>query len=260
MKVYALFNLKGGVGKTASAVNLGWFAAQDGLRTLVWDLDPQGATSYYFRIKPELAGGRKALAASPRSAELASRIRGTDFEDLDVLPADFSLRKLDLALDAAKKSRKRLGRWLSLLEAAYERVILDCPPSLSVVSENVFEAADALLVPTIPTPLSLRTLEQIDHHLDRRGISRLRLLPFLSMVDRRKQMHRAIGELASLEGFDFRLAEEFLPTRIPYSSLVEQMGVHRMPLGAFAPRREPTLAFESLWRDVEVRVGAPDPE
>lgn len=253
MKVYALFNLKGGVGKTTSAVNLAWFSAKDGLRTLVWDLDPQGAASFYFRIKPELVGGRKALVASHKAEELASRIRGTDFESLDLLPADFSLRKLDLALGAAKKSKKRLAGWLELLEPDYDRVILDCPPSLSLVSENVFEVADALLVPTIPTPLSLRTLEQLDHHLHRRGATHLRLLPFLAMVDRRKQMHREIGALSELEGYDFRFSEEFLPASIPYSSLVEQMGVHRMPLGAFAPRREPTLAYESLWRDIESR-------
>ncbi|MGZ4960500.1 MAG: ParA family protein, partial [Methylomonas sp.] len=90
MNVLAVYSIKGGVGKTASAVNLAYTAARNGYRTLVWDLDPQGASSYYFRIKPKIKGGSKDLITGKR--ELEGLIKGTDFENLHLLPADFSFR------------------------------------------------------------------------------------------------------------------------------------------------------------------------
>ncbi len=163
MKVLATYNIKGGVGKTATAVNLAYLAAREGAPTLVWDLDPQGAASFYFRIKPRIKGGGKRLVAG--KSELEDCIRGTDYEDLDLLPADFSYRNMDLFLEQAKKPTHRLRKLLEPLAGEYDYVFLDCPPSISLVSENVFYAADAVLVPTIPTPLSLRTFRQIKKFL-----------------------------------------------------------------------------------------------
>ena len=156
MKVFALYNIKGGVGKTAGAVNLSYLCARGGARTLLWDLDPQGAATFYFRVEAHVAGGGKKLVR--RKSEVAELIRGTDYEGLDLLPADFSYRHLDLDLEAAGKPRKRLGRVLRDLEDDYDYAFLDCAPSISLASEAIFAASDVLLVPTIPTPLSLRTL------------------------------------------------------------------------------------------------------
>ena len=96
MSVVACYHLKGGVGKTAAAVNLGHRFAERGARTLVWDLDPQGATTFYFRVKPKVKGGVQTLLRRSRDARRA--IRGTDYEGLDLLPADFSARHLDAVL------------------------------------------------------------------------------------------------------------------------------------------------------------------
>ena len=101
MKILATYNIKGGVGKTATAVNLGYLAARDGYRVLLWDLDPQAATSFLFRIRPRVKGGGKALIRGTRTIDDA--IKATDFDRLDLLPADFTYRNLDLVLDAAKK-------------------------------------------------------------------------------------------------------------------------------------------------------------
>ena len=154
-KVLAAYNIKGGVGKTSAAVNLATLAAHDGNPTLLWDLDPQGASTYLFRVKPKIKGGGEKLVRGKTPAD--GQIKGTDTERLDLLPADFSYRHMDLALDGAKSNR--LNRVIKPLD--YEYVFLDCPPSISLVSENVFEAADALLVPIIPATLSSRTLEQL---------------------------------------------------------------------------------------------------
>ena len=107
MKVLASYNIKGGVGKTATAVNLAHLAAAEGARVLVWDLDPQGATSFYFRVKPKVKGGSRGLVRGKRALDDA--VKGTDFDHLDLVPADFSYRNMDLELDATKKPTRRLA-------------------------------------------------------------------------------------------------------------------------------------------------------
>jgi len=255
VKVLALYNIKGGVGKTASAVNLAYLAALEGHRTLIWDLDPQGAASFYFRIKPRIQGGGDRLIKKKNRGRLGRHVRGTDFEGLDLVPADFSYRHLDLALDAKKKPTRRLARLLEPLAGEYRYVFLDCAPSISLTSESIFAASDLLLVPTIPTPLSVRTLVQLDRHLHREGPPGLRALPFLCMVDRRKTLHRSGEELIRASGHDYRRTDPPLATPIPYASLVERMGVERMPVAAFAPTSAPARAYAELWREIAGRVG-----
>jgi cellulose biosynthesis protein BcsQ len=190
MKKIATYNIKGGVGKTSTAVNLSYIAAQSGYKTLVWDLDPQGASSYYFRVKPKVKGGSKELIAGKR--ELDGLIKATDFENLDLLPADFSFRNLDLVLDARKKPTQQLKRLLAPLTKEYDFIFLDCPPNISLLSEAVFEASDVLLSPIIPTTLSLRTLEQLKKYIKNNKLHHIQMIPFFSMADRRKKMHREI--------------------------------------------------------------------
>src|ERR1700721_1854934 len=108
-KVIATYNIKGGVGKTSAAVNLAYLASQAGHPTLIWDLDPQAASTYLFRVRPKVEGGGRGL-----------------------------------------------------LRADYDYIFLACPPSISLVSEAVFEASDALLVPVIPATLSSRAYEQLE--------------------------------------------------------------------------------------------------
>jgi cellulose biosynthesis protein BcsQ len=251
MRVLATYNIKGGVGKTASAVNLAYLSARGGSRTLVWDLDPQGAASFYFRIKAKLKGGGKRLVRG--DSHLPSHIRGTDYPMLDLLPADFSYRKLDLQLKKTGKPRKRLSRLLQPLAGSYDTLFLDCGPGISLVAEAVFTAADALLVPIVPTTLSVRALEQLRRHLRKMDSSQPRLLPFFCMVDRRRSLHRETcrADAVAVPGL--------LRTEIPYSSIVERMGVHRSPLAMFASRSAAAKAYEALWREiVSVLEAGPD--
>src|SRR5580698_8925938 len=157
--VLATYNIKGGVGKTSAAVNLAYLAARGGARTLLWDLDPQAASTFLFRVKPKVRGGAGKLVRL--KSEVSELIKGTDYERLDLLPADFSYRHMDLALDSFKRPTRRLEKVLAPLADDYDYVFLDCPPSISLVSESVFEAADALLVPIIPATLSARTFDQL---------------------------------------------------------------------------------------------------
>ncbi|RMG44716.1 MAG: ParA family protein [Acidobacteria bacterium] len=247
MIVFATYNIKGGVGKTATAVNLAYLSARDGVRTLLWDLDPQGAASFYFRIRPRVEGAGEDLACGRLPA--AELVRATDFEDLDLLPADLSYRHLDLALATTAAPAGQLRSLLEPLEAEYERVFIDCAPSISLVSESLFRAADVLLVPTIPTTLSLRTLEQLEDHLERDGPARPPLLlPFFCMVDRRKALHRVIRARARAA------SPRFLRSEIPYSSVVEQMGVYRAPVPVFARNSAQARAYEELWLEILSRL------
>jgi cellulose biosynthesis protein BcsQ len=242
MNVLAIYSIKGGVGKTSSAVNLAYTAARNGYRTLIWDLDPQGASSYYFRIKPKIKGGSKNLIAGKR--ELDDLIKGTDFENLDLLPADFSFRNLDLVLDTKKKPTQQLKKLLKPLAEEYDFIFLDCPPNISLLSEAVFEAADILLSPIIPTTLSLRTLEQLEKFIKDNDLNKLVLIPFFSMVDRRKKMHRDIMDnlLQTHPGI--------LTTAIPCASDIERMGLERMPLGGYIKKSQSTIAYNALWQEI----------
>ncbi len=245
MKVLATYSIKGGVGKTASAVNLAYEAARSGARVLVWDLDPQGAASFYFRVKPRLKGGTERLVGA--KGELAPHVRGTDIQALHLVPAHFSLRHLDLHLDNTKRPTRRLASLLAPLADQYDVALLDCPPSISLASESVFGSADALLVPVIPTTLSARTLGQLVDFLADQP-SAPQVFPHFAMVDRRKKLHR--DQLEQLTA----AWPMFLSTVIPAASAVERMGVEKAPVAAFAPRTTAALAFADLWAEIAERL------
>jgi chromosome partitioning protein len=247
-RVVALYNIKGGVGKTSAAVNLAWTAAEGGARVLLWDLDPQGAASYLLRIKPKVRGGGAKLVRG--KSDPAGLLKGSDHERLDLLPADFSYRNMDLVLDATKRPTQGLQRVIGPLAVDYDYVFLDCPPAISLASESIFAAADVLLVPLIPTPLSMRTFHQLRRFVaDEVPKPRPRILAFFSMADARKTLHREImGELvASSDG-------AVLAAAIPAASDVEQMASRRRPLAAFAPRGRAALAYGALWTEVQTRL------
>jgi chromosome partitioning protein len=252
MKIFATYNIKGGVGKTATAVNLSYLAAQDGYRVLLWDLDAQGAASFLFRIKPRVKGGGKGLIRGTRSIDGA--IKATDFDRLDLLPADFTYRNLDLVLDAAKKPARRLGSLLAPLRAEYDVVFLDCPPGISLLSESVLQAADTLIVPLIPTTLSVRTLDQLTEFIAGLNGHRPAILAFFSMIDRRKRLHKEIVEQLPEQRPDVAA------TTIPAMSMIEQMSVQRAPVTAFAPRSAAARRYAELWAEARERAGLPDPK
>lgn len=245
MKVVATYSIKGGVGKTTSAVNLAYEASQAGWRVLVWDLDPQAAATYFFRVKAKVKGGSERLVGG--KGELGSHIRATDLPSLHLVPADFSLRNLDVHLEATKRPLDRLAALLAGVADGYDVAMLDCPPSISLASESVFGAADALLVPVIPTTLSGRTLAQLAEFLDGQPGAPA-LLPYFSMVDGRKRLHRELVESLRADW------PAFLATVVPAASVVERMGPERAPVATFAPSTAAAAAFRGLWADIAARL------
>ena len=249
-RVLATYNIKGGVGKTSAAVNLSYLAARDGRRTLLWDLDPQGGSTYLFRIKPKVRGGADKLVRL--KSDVDELIKGTDHPGLDLLPADFSYRHMDLVLDQFRKPTQRLARVLEPLADEYDWVFLDCPPSISLVSESVFEAADVVLVPIVPATLSSRTMGQLDAVVADAAAGNRRdghqVLAFFSMVDRRKRLHREVMDRLRAE------REDVLEAAIPASVEVERMGEERDAIATFAPSGRAAPAYEALWRELCARL------
>ena len=247
MAVIAVYNIKGGVGKTATSVNLAYLSAESGHKTLLCDMDPQGSASYYFRIKaPKKFNADKLLKGGKA---VVKNIRGTDYPDLDLLPADFTYRNLDLALDDFKKSTKRINAVLKPLAREYDHIFLDCPPNITLLSENIFNAADILLIPFIPTTLSLLSFQQLLNFFKKSGIDRKKLHVFFSMVEKKKKMH--LDMMARFQG-----RKRVLKQIVPFLADVEKMGIYRKPVLEISPNSPAARNYRLLWREV-AKIAAP---
>ena len=249
MRLVAVYSRKGGVGKTATAVNLATLSARSGVRTLLIDLDPQAAATFTFRVQPKIDGGYARLLEE-RSDPLAA-IRESDTPELDVLPADPSLRRLEQELaeptNGAAADGDPLARLLRRLLESYELIWIDCPPTTSLLADSLFRAVDHLVVPTIPTTLSLRTLAQLMKHL--KGLDpRPQVHPFFCMVDLRKLLHRRVIDWERETGLGF------LETTVPNSSYLEQMSSRRAPVFDFAASSEAAKAYRALLDEIARRA------
>ncbi len=190
-------------------------------------------------MRPKVKGGGRKLVRG--KTDITDLLRGTDVEGLDLLPADFSYRHMDLALDDTGKPTRRLKRVLEPVAEHYDLAVLDCPPSISLVSESVFEAADTLLVPLIPSTLTMRTFEQLDEFVEERVSHPPEILAFFSMVDRRKRLHRQVVESFPIDRTDVAR------TAIPAATEVELMGVRRSPVVIDRPHSRAGRAYRGLW-------------
>jgi chromosome partitioning protein len=242
VRVYAIYSIKGGVGKTASAVNLSYAASRQGLRTILCDLDPQGSATYYFRVRPARKLGPKKLIAGGEKVE--RKIRGTDFYNLDILPSSMSLRNLDVVLGSVKRSKRRLRETLGAMDDEYDCMILDCPPNITLVSENVFRAADYIVVPFIPTTLSLLSYGKLVGFFRDEGLDADRIRAFFSMTETRKRMHRDIMQQMTQND------RRFLRTVIPYMSDIERMGLYREPVASSKPNSLAARRYLELWEEI----------
>ena len=243
MKIIACYSIKGGVGKTATAINLAYASANDGMRTLICDLDPQGASSFYFRVQPSKK--LKLDSFFTRRDRLIRNIKGSDYPLLDILPSNMAYRNFDQMLAGMKKSPLRLAQILASLSDEYDVVVLDCPPNITILSENVFHAADQVVVPIVPTTLSQRTFEQLLQFYKQSNLKKRALLPFFSMVEQRKRMHREVRRLMRKQ------YKRFLQSEVPYSVDVENMGISREPVLVTRPHTPSAEAFLQLWQELK---------
>jgi cellulose biosynthesis protein BcsQ len=244
MKTIALYNLKGGVGKTTVAVNLACLAAADGAGVLLWDLDPQGAAGWSLRAGRRRGGGARRLLAG--RADPATLAAPTDVPGLSIIASRRSYRRLDTLLCGGGGGRRTLRRLLEPLDGAYDWLFLDCPPGMSRLAENIVRAADCVLVPVVPSPLGVRSWESLVVFLARQGIDTRVAVPFVSMLERSRRAHSdAVRELRDREP---RLCQAMIPRRADIETTA------RRPFVLRHPRSPGTRAFDALWEEVKAHV------
>jgi cellulose biosynthesis protein BcsQ len=248
MKTLAIYNLKGGVGKTAAAVNLASLAAAGGLATVLWDLDPQGAASWYLHGDAARSPDKSLWTGREPLGRL---IRDTPLSNLQLIPADQDSRHLDVWLRKDGLAQAALSQRLKPLAEQAALVVLDCPPSLSYLADNIFAAADLILVPVVPTHLSLRALKTLIDYFKDHDLPRARLKPFWSMADRRRLLHRALIEKPP------KTMRDVCAAVIPYASAIEKMGEHRAPLEAYEPSAPAAKAYRALWAEISPALKRP---
>ncbi len=246
MTTLAFYHIKGGVGKTATLVNLSFIAAQQGAKCLICDLDPQSSTTFYFRIQPKFKSGVKGFVKGGKRFE--ANIKGTDYENLDLLPAELSFRNLDIRLNKTKKSKQQLVKILEPFQAEYDYLFLDSPPNLNIVAENIISAADYLMIPVIPTPLAVRTYRQLENFFDNKKYNKSKIMVFFSMVEKRKKLH--------LEMMKDLSAERVMKSYIPFLSEIERMGVNCEPVSAVTPQSKASLAYQQLWDEMKMQFNS----
>ena len=245
MFIASLYNLKGGVGKTASCVNFAYMAAKDGFRTLIWDLDPQGAASYYYHAHATSKSSVKKIIEHDLS--ISEAIVPTESERLNIIPVDNSARKLDILLDSQHGTKKYFKNLLKDIAADYDFVFIDCAPGFSNVADNIFFASDAVLMPVIPTTLSVRTYEQVKAYFEDKDIDLSKMMCFFTMADTRKNMHNdTMQQLYK----DKRFFEHYIPNL----SEVEKMGIKHAPLEVFAPSGYANTCYRALWTEIKEGV------
>ena len=244
MVTIALYNLKGGVGKTAATINLAYLSAKQGYKTLIWDLDPQGSSSFYLGATANVKNEAKKILTG--EMDLASAIQPSAYENLDIIPADLSARHADILLNEMKQSKKKISSILSTIKNEYDIVFLDCPPGISVLHDAVFAGVDWILMPNIPTTLSIRSFESVLNYFKENDLDTSKLKCFFSMVDHRKNLHHEVIN-------EFYKDNLFFKSYIPYLSDVEKMGVHESPLETFAASSYAAQCYKDLWKEIKQR-------
>ena len=248
MRVVAVAGAKGGVGKTAAAVNLAMLSAEAGHRTLLWDLDPQGAATHCYRARARVKGGATRLLGGKRDLERVRPPTPTT-SDLDLLAGRPVVpgRRHDPVAPVAGPTGCCASS-LRPLDGNYDVVILDCAPGLGVVTESVDRRVGPAARADHPRAAGGAQPRPARGVHATRTAPGMPLLAFLSMLDERKVLHRQVRRPGP------RDRRPVLARRRATSSSVERMGMEQIPAVLASPNNLAAVAYRRLWAEVEDRL------
>jgi len=199
-RVISVVNQKGGTGKTTSVINISACLARMGYKTLILDMEPQANATLYLGIDPLSLEISMYDVLLKEAVSLKEIILSTNIKNLHLAPAQVSLAKTDINLADKAGKQYRLKEKLSDIRAKYDYILIDCPPSLSLLPINALAVSDEAIIPLQPKYLSLEGLKQLKFSLDRTRDElnpSLQILGILfTMVDMRPRMTKHSMDLA----------------------------------------------------------------
>ena len=248
MAIYALANQKGGVGKTTTAVNLGAYLAEWGQRVLLVDMDPQANATSSLGIDKQ-AIERSVYHLLMQEASLHEVALHTQQPKLDIVPAAPGLAGATVELVTAPERESRLHHALADVASIYDYVLIDCPPSLGLLTVNALVATEGVIVPVQCEYLALEGLTQLMRTIDlvRRALSpnlRLRGL-VMTMLDARTTLGQQVIEEVRRH-FPGRVFDTVIPRNIRLSEAPS----YGEAIVAYAPGSTGALAYAALAREL----------